>query len=151
MGEFDRLCKQIEQLDPSSFTEIISEKSANVVSALAAITKNGIDGVGIYLNFILCSVAADGKLAEEEFQLLKSPLEKLLGKELTYAEAKTVFKNAGLDKSKDYKKAVDLMVDVLGLVSPELKADIITVCMMICAIDGKISRKEKKWIAQLID
>ena len=42
------------------------------------------------------------------------------------------------------------MVDILGMVSVELKTDIILVCLMVCAIDGHVSRKEKKWIKQLI-
>ena len=42
------------------------------------------------------------------------------------------------------------MVDILGLLSDELKDDIVIICLMICAIDGKVSLKEKKWIKQLI-
>ena len=42
------------------------------------------------------------------------------------------------------------MVDILGELDDELKDDIVIVCMMICAIDGKISLKEKNWIKQLI-
>ena len=43
------------------------------------------------------------------------------------------------------------MVDLIGLFSEDIKADIIVVCMLICAIDGNISAKEKNWIKQLID
>ncbi len=46
---------------------------------------------------------------------------------------------------------MDRMVDVIGLVSPELKDDIVLVCLMVCAVDGKVSAKEKKWIKQLIE
>ncbi len=58
---------------------------------------------------------------------------------------------AGFDKPKDYKRTMDRMVDVIGLVSPELKDDIVLVCLMVCAVDGKVSAKEKKWIKQLIE
>ena len=44
-----------------------------------------------------------------------------------------------------------MMVDLLELVSPKLKEDIVLVCMMVCAVDGKISYKERKWINNLID
>ena len=56
----------------------------------------------------------------------------------------------GLLGPKDYNNTVDLMVDILGTISLDLKRDIIIVCMMICAVDGKISYKERKWIKQLI-
>ena len=150
MSEFNMLCKAFEEMDPQTFGAIIAEKSVKIIAALTAITKDGLDGMKIYLNFILCSIAADGKLAEEEYMILRPAFEKLAGKEVTYEDATAIFKEAGLDRSRDYKKVVDEMVDILGMISLDLKRDIIIVCMMVCAIDGKISRKEKKWIKQLI-
>ena len=52
--------------------------------------------------------------------------------------------------NREMKKRVDEMVDLIGLFSDELKADIIIVIMLICAVDGKISLREKNWIKQLI-
>ena len=150
MFEFNKLCKAFEEMDPRTFTAIIAEKSAMIIAALTAITKDGMDGMKIYTNFILCSIAADGKLAEEEYVILRPAFEALVGKEVTYEDAIAIFKEAGLDKSKDYKNVVDEMVDILGMISLDLKRDIIIVCMMICVVDGKISRKEKKWIKQLM-
>ena len=149
MFEFDKLCKEIEGMDPQIFGEIFAEKSVTVLAALVAITKDGIDGVQIFLHFILCSVAADGKLDENEYLLLKPMFEKLAGKEVSYDDAVAIFKAAGLDRPREYKKAVDDMVDILGMVSLDLKREIIGLCLMVCAVDGKISRKEKKWIKQL--
>ena len=137
-------------MDPQTYAALITEKSVKIIAALSVITKNGSDGVAIYSNFILCSIAADGKLDESEYKLLKPSFEALAGKEVSYEDAVAMFNAAGLNKSKDYKNIVDEMVDILGLVSLDLKRDIILVCMMICAVDGKISRKEKKWIKQLI-
>ena len=150
MFEFNKLCKAFEEMDPRTFIAIIAEKSAMIIAALTAITKDGMDGMKIYTNFILCSIAADGKLAEEEHVILTPAFEALVGKEVTYEDAIAIFKEAGLDKSKDCKNVVDEMVDILGMISLDLKRDIIIVCMMICAVDGKISRKEKKWIKQLM-
>lgn len=42
------------------------------------------------------------------------------------------------------------MVDILGQLSDKLKEDIIIVCLLICAVDGTISYKERKWVKQLI-
>ncbi len=150
MFEFEKLCKEIENLDPQTYGQIIREKSVAIIKALSVIMEDGLDGMAIYTNFILCSIAADGKLAEEEYMILKPMFEALAGKEVSYQDAVAIFNAAGLNKSKDYKKVVDQMVDVLGMVSLDLKRDIILVCLMICAVDGKISMKEKRWVKQLI-
>ena len=150
MFEFSKICKAAEQLDPQTYGEIIAEKSVAVIAALSAITKNGLSGLQIYLNFILCSIAADGKLDQSEYLILKPSFEILAGKEVSYEDAVEIFKATGLDKSKDYKNVVDEMVDILGMISLDLKRDIIIICLLVCAVDGKVSRKEKKWIKQLM-
>lgn len=151
MSDFNKLCKVMEEMDPETYVSIVSEKSADIIAALSVITQDGLSGLSIYIDFLLCAVAADGKLSEEEFYLLKPMLERAVGMELTYDDAKDIFYASGLDKPKDYKKTMDLMVDILGLVSPKLKEDIVLICMLVCAVDGKIFMKEKRWIKKLID
>jgi len=82
--------------------------------------------------------------------LIRPALEKTVGGEVSYEEAKAAFKAIKKD-AKDDRFIVDLMVDILGEVSEELKSDIIIVVMLVCAVDGKISMKEKKWIKQLME
>ena len=82
--------------------------------------------------------------------ILKPAFEKLAGKEVSYEDAVAIFNAAGLDKAKDNRNVVDEMVDILGMISLDLKRDVIIVCLLVCAVDGKISRKEKKWIKQLM-
>ena len=48
------------------------------------------------------------------------------------------------------KTYVDDLIDILGEISEGLKTDIIFVCMIICAIDGKVSLRERLWIKKLI-
>ena len=151
MDDFDALCKIFENLDPDSYNEIINKKSANVIKALSQITENGHDGFSIYADFIMCAVAADGKLTEEEYLLLKPSLDLFMGADLTFEDMKDIFYDAGYDQPKDYKNSMDLMVDILGLLSPELKDEIILLCMMVCAVDGEVSESEKEWIKQLIE
>ena len=151
MSSFNDLCKLMESLDPATYGKVMVEKTADVLVGLKGITCDGLDALAIYTDFILCSVAADGKLSEEEFLLVKPVLDLIAGADVSYEEAKAIFKAAGLDKPKEYKAAMDKTVDLLGLVSPQLKDDIILICMLICAVDGKISFKEKRWIKKLID
>ena len=142
MFEFSNLCRTVELMGPQKRAEIIAEKSPGIIQALSAITESGRDGAAIYLNFILCAIAADGKLDENEYQMIRPMLEKAAGRELTF--------EAGLDRPAEYKRAMDLMVDVIGTLSMDLKKDIVIVCLMVCAVDNRISRKERKWIKQLI-
>ena len=72
-----------------------------------------------------------------------------LGDNIDYDSCAKVFKSLKKE-GKELKKITDEMVDLIGLFSDEMKADIIIICMLICAIDGKISAKEKEWIKQLI-
>ena len=151
MKHFDALCSVLEEMDPQIYNELIHEKSVGILRALTDVTSDGVDGMSIFTDFILCSISADGVLAEEEFILVQDAVEALLGYEITYEEAKELFVQAGLDHPDEYKRSVDMMVDVLGLVSKELKDDIILVCLMICAVDGVVSESEREWIAQLIE
>jgi len=149
MKEFDLLCKEFEQMDLTSYTSYLAEKSLNVLPALEAIAEDGIDGAAIFFSFIMGAIVADGKLAEEEYLIMSPLLKAFFGKTVAYEECKKLFKNYKKE-TKELKIVVDHMVDVLGLLSDELKNDIVIICLMICAIDGKVSLKEKKWIKQLI-
>ena len=95
------------------------------------------------------AIAADGKLSEEEYNLMLPFLQVFLGDSIEYSVAKSKFKQLKKE-NKELKYVVNQMIDIIGLFSDDLKQDIIIICMMICAMDGKISLKEKKWIMQLM-
>lgn len=149
MKEFNQICKEFEQLDVLSYGAILAEKSAKILPTLKNITQDGATGAAIYATFILGAIAADGKLSEEEYLLVYPLLSAFFGESVNYEEVKYAVKLLK-PESKELKNSVDAMVDILGKIDEELKNDIIIVCMMICAIDGKISQKEKRWIKQLI-
>ena len=151
MSDFDMLCKQLEEMDPETFVQIFNQKSVNVISALADLTADGKDGVTAYMQSILASVAADGKLSEEEYVLLKPMFDRAAKKDTTYEEGKQLFQEMGLDDPAAYKDIVDTMVDIIGLVDEDLKDDIVLLCLLVCAIDGEVSDEEKDWIRQLVE
>ena len=151
MSDFDNLCKQLEEMDPETFVQIFNQKSVDVLNALIDLTADGKDGVTAYMQFILASVAADGKLTEEEFVLLKPMFDRSAKKDVTYEEGLALFKEMGLDKPETYKEVVDTMVDIIGLVDEDLKDDIVLLCLLVCAIDGEVSDEEKDWIRQLVE
>ena len=149
MTEFDRLCEMFENIDPETYLSIIMERSVAVLQDLTVLS--GDEAPSIFMDFIIASIAADGRLDENEYILVRPYIEALFNMEVSYEEAVRIFETAGLDKPKGMKDSVDRMVDVIGLFSREVKDDIIIICMMICAIDGVISEDEKDWIKQLID
>jgi len=148
MASFDELCNYIENLDEATFTAVFDKKSTDVLTALTE-HSNGHAAINAYLHFILASVAADGVLSEAEFKLLRPMFENLNGGEVDYEGAKKIFEEMGLNNADDYRQVVDTMVDILGIVDDSVKDDIIMLCLMTCAIDGKVSEKEKDWIRQL--
>ena len=151
MSDFDTICKKLEEMDPKKFAEMFSDISIDVIAELTVLTADGTDGVTAYMQFILASVAADGVLSKPEYSLLKPWFDRIADKDTTYEEAVEIFKGFGLDKPDAYKDVVDTMVDIIGLVSEEIKDDIILLCLLVCAIDGEITDEEKKWIKQLAD
>ena len=151
MSNFDALCQVLEDMDNDTFNDIVNQKSADVIKALIGITEDSLSGVSVFADFILCAVAADGELTEKEYLFLKPSLDLILQRDTTFEDAQKLFYDEGLDKPKDYKRAMDQMIDVIGRVSPELKDDIVLLCLMVCAVDGEVTEEEKDWIRNLIE
>ena len=144
MGNFDDLCSVLENLDPRTYRDLMMKKTQDILVAFGAMSE-------VYCDFLLCAVAADGVLTEEEFLLAKPVLDRMLDADISFQDALEYFGDYGLDQPEGYKDTMDGIVDMLGAVSPTLKDDIILVCMLVCAVDGVISEDEKSWIRQLIE
>jgi len=149
MKEFDRLCKDIEEMSADDYKTVLTAKAEKVLPALAKIGGSRLDGASIFAQFILGAIAADGKLSEEEYRIIEPMLHVFFGDEVDYKVCKAAVKYLR-PESKELKDALNDMVDLFGLIDNDLKDDLILVCMLICAVDGKISPKEKAWIKKLI-
>lgn len=149
MKDFDKLCKIAEELNPAEYAAIIADKTAKIIPALNEITEDPVHTEAMFASFLIASVYADGKLDEAEYQLMLPMLRLFFGADFDFNDAKAVVK-AFRPEGNDLKNIVDFVVDLIGLADENLKEDIIVVCLLICAIDGKISRKEKNYIKQLI-
>ena len=150
MKNFYQICKDVEKMDVLSYSTILAEKSLTILPMLNNIMEDEIDATTIFATFIIGSIVSDGKLKEEEYLLLYPTLYTFFGEQVNYEDCKKVASEFRKE-SKELKKYVDYMIDILGEFSDELKEDIIIVCLLICAIDGHISAKEKNWVKQLID
>lgn len=151
MGNFDDLCSVLENLDPRTYRGLMMKKTQDILVAFGAMSEDTEDNIALYCDFLLCAVAADGVLTEEEFLLAKPVLDRMLDADISFQDALEYFGDYGLDQPEGYKDTMDGIVDMLGTVSPTLKDDIILVCMLVCAVDGVISEDEKSWIRQLIE
>ena len=149
MNDFNKLCKEFESIDAATYSTILAEKSLRIVPALMAITEDGLSGAEIFASFIMGAIAADGKLSEEEYMLVYPMLHLFFGDNVNYDDCKKAVRSLR-HEGKELGKIVDEMVDVIGLLSEDLKDDIIIVIMLITAVDGRISLREKNWIKKLI-
>ena len=129
MKEFDQICKEVENMDVLTYGTVLADKALTIIPALNKITEDRIDAVSIFATFVIGSIVADGKLDENEYILLYPMLHAFFRDDVNYEDCKKIartFRKEG----KELKKYVDYMVDVLGLVSDELKEDIIVVCLL---------------------
>lgn len=149
MKTFNELCKIAEELNPVEYAALVTEKSLKILPALHNVTGNVGETAGLFASFLMASIYADGKIDEDEYTLMLPMLKLLFGSDFDYDAAKALarmFRPEG----KELKKAVRDIVGVLGKVDEDLKDDIILVCLLICAVDGKITLREKNYIKQLI-
>ena len=149
MKDFDLLCKEFEEMDGETYTALLAKKAATLIPALSLISVDALSGIGIFSTFIFGAIGADGRLSEEEYALVHPLLHAFFGDKVDYEACRAAVRAARAE-TKALKEAADEMVDVLAELSEDLKNDLILVCLMICAIDGKVSLKEKQWIKKLI-
>lgn len=149
MNEFNQICKLVESLDPIEYATVVAAKTAKIIPALREYSDDKLDRVGMFAAFLMASVYADGKLDEAEYLMIMPMLKLCFGEDFDYDAAKALVK-AFKPEGKELKAIVNCLVDIIGLFDDELKDDIITLSLLVCAIDGKISLREKKYIKQLI-
>lgn len=149
MKSFNELCKYAEELNPVEYAAIVTEKSIKILPALNRVTGNAVETAGLFASFLMASIYADGKLDQAEYDLMLPMLRLLFGSEFDYDAAKALARTFR-PEGRELKKAVENIVGVLGEVDEDLKSDIILVSLLICAIDGKITVREKNYIKQLL-
>lgn len=149
MKDFDLLCKEVEEMNVIEYNVLLRSLGARVKPALYLLTDDPAEVNGMLAMFMIASVYADGKLDEAEYEMILPMLKSFFGEEVDFAEAKEMVK-AFKPEGKELMKLMDNIVDLLGLLSDDLKDDLIMICLLICAVDGKVTAKEKRYIKQLI-
>ena len=149
MKSFQQLYKEVTTLSPFGYGEVLGEKAKKILPALSQISGSLEGATAVFSEFILGALASDGRLSQAEYFVLKPVLHLFFGDEFDYEACELAVKNIKETRGM-LKNVLDSMVDMYGSVDDELKEDIITVCLMICAVDGKVSLKERNWIKKLI-
>ena len=148
MFEFLKVCREVEALDPMQRGMLIAQKAADVVSGLSRINLDHVDAVKVLAAFIVGSAVSDGGLSEKDYRRIYPALAETLGHECDLSEVKQIYK-AAKDVKKEIKRYTEELMSIVAAADEELGADIITLCLLITAVDGKISIKEREYIRKL--
>lgn len=149
MTNFDALCKAAEDIPADIYRDVLREKARIVLPALEEAAGSRERAETIFAAFIIASVYADGTLDAAEYMLLLPHLRDAFGEGFGFEEVKAV-----IETSKKEGKAVldfaDALCDWFGVLSEELKDELVLLSLLLCAVDGKVTKKERKYIRRLI-
>lgn len=149
MFEFLKLCNDFEKMSTLERGVLLAGKSAKVFAKLKALNIDGIDPVNTLAAYILGSVTADGVINEREYLLIYPALVKVFGDDFDFNSVKKAFKGDKEGKTA-VKRYTKNLLTILSLVDEEIKEDIISLCLCVVTVDGKISLKERLYIRNLI-
>lgn len=147
MFEFKKLCDSYEKLSPVERGIILTEKSVKILASLKLARLPNVDPIDTLVGFIIGSVASDGKIDEREYLLVLPSLVRVFGNDFDYNSVKEIFSKS------DCKKAVaaitDNLLDIIRQFDEDFCSDVITLCLCIVSVNGKISLKEKRYLKRL--
>ncbi len=149
MTDFDALCKTAETIPAELYPEVLREKAREVLPALEAVSGSKARGDALFAAFLIASVYSDGTLDEAEYALLLPGLIETFGNDFGFEDVKAVIENSKKE-GRQLTEFTDALCDYFGLLSEELKDDLVLLSLLVCAVDGKVSKKEKRYLRQLI-
>ncbi len=147
MFEFKKLCNELEALNPVERGVILAEKSVSVIKGLSGLNIP-LDPVKTLVTFIIGSVVSDNSINEKDYLYIYPSLVKAFGNDFDFISAKQAI-GLAKDIKKEITKYTKEMISIISVCDEELATDIISLCLLITSVDGKISLKEKRYIRQL--
>lgn len=149
MFEFTKMCNEFEKLSVVERGALLTEKSVKVLAKLKLYDDPDVDPVETLATFILGSIVSDGRVDEKEYLLMYPALVKVFGDDFDFETVKEVVEKDNRTRKtiKNYSK--DLLT-VLADIDESFIEDVVTLCLCVVAIDGKISLKERNYIKKLI-
>ena len=149
MTNFDALCKAAEDIPADIYRDVLREKARIVLPALEEAAGSRERAETIFAAFIIASVYADGTLDAAEYMLLLPHLRDAFGEGFGFEEVKAVIETSQKE-GKAVNDFADALCDWFGVLSEELKDELVLLSLLLWAVDGKVSKKERKYIRRLI-
>ena len=141
MFEFKKLCNELEELNPIERGVILAEKSVSVIKGLSGLNIP-LDPVKTLVTFIIGSVVSDNSINEKDYLYIYPSLVKAFGNDFDFISAKQAI-GLAKDIKKEITKYTKEMISIINVCDEELATDIISLCLLITSVDGKISLKGK--------
>ena len=147
MFEFKKLCNDLEALNPIERGVILAEKSVSVMKGLSGL-EIPINAVETLVTFVIGSVVSDGAINEKDYLYIYPSLVRAFGNDFDFISAKQAI-GLAKDIKKEIIKYTKEMISIINVCDEDLAVDIISLCLLVTSVDGKISLKEKRYIRQL--
>ena len=149
MFDFVKLCKEYEKLSPVEKGAMLTEKAVKTFARLSHMNIEGLDPKETIAAFVIGSIVSDGVIDEREYLFMYPSLVRAFGDDFDFASIKQSFES---DKEgrKLVGKYTEEMMKIIAAADDDLRADIISLCLLIATVDGKISLKERRYITKLI-
>lgn len=149
MFDFAKLCREYQNLSPVEKGAMLTEKAVKTFAGLSLLDIEGLDPKQTLAAFVIGSVVSDGVIDEREYLLMYPSLVRAFGDDFDFASVKQSFEG---DKEgrKLVGKYTEEMMKIISAVDDDLRCDIISLCLLIATVDGRISLKERRYIKKLI-
>lgn len=150
MPEFKKICDAYEKMSAVERGLLLTEKSAVLLARLQELACPDMDPVQVLAGFLIGSAMADGRFSEKEYLLLYPTLIRTFGDDFDLSAVKHAFRR-GKDGDRRIAEYTREMIRILSLLDETLKWDVITLCLCVAAIDGRVTLKEKRYIRRLCE
>lgn len=150
MFDFQKLCDRCEHMTVLQKVRLLAEKAPSVFARLETLGTDTASAKKTLAAFMLGSIADGGELDEMEYLLMYPSLLRVFGDKFDFSGVKRAFESGGEEKSRsrDYIRG---MTEMLAGADENLRSDIVSLCLMMATVDGKISLSERNYIKQLVN
>lgn len=147
MFDFKKICTTVENLSEEERAALIIVEGKHVYDGLSELPFTAYNPVDALTVFIIGAIVSDGVLDETEYSMILPSLERAFGKNVDYESLKSAFKSKrAIEKIDEY---VSALMKIVSAKNEDLVSDIVTLCLLVVSIDGKVTPKERRYVRRL--
>lgn len=147
MFDFKKICTTVENLSEEERAALIMVEGKHVYDGLSELPFTAYNPVDALTVFIIGAIVSDGVLDETEYSMILPSLERAFGKNVDYESLKSAFKSKrAIEKIDEY---VSALMKIVSAKNEDLVSDIVTLCLLVVSIDGKVTPKERRYVRRL--